>query len=249
MLQQAHPDAMASGPMHARAGRSDATTPLGLAGLCLVALALTWIVAELVPAVQARDSVTLYHFVLLSHPHVDQLANALLDMLDPAELVLWTLVLAAVALARRRSRVALAVVLVMALAPLSSEALKPLLAHRHAQIGTLHINAASWPSGHATAALALALCAVLVAPARLRPILSALGATFAAAVGCSLLILAWHMPSDVFGGYLLAALWMALAVATLRFAERRRPSAARSSGGSGGSRRIRAVRAGVPQGL
>ncbi len=78
--------------------------------------------------------------------------------------------LVAVALARERPRVALAVVLVMALAPLSSETLKPLLAHPHVQIGTLHIDAASWPSGHSTAALALALCAVLVAPARLRPL-------------------------------------------------------------------------------
>ena len=39
---------------------------------------------------------------------------------------------------------------------------------------------------------------------------------FALAVGCALLILAWHMPSDVLGGYLVAVLWMALAVAGLR---------------------------------
>ncbi len=35
------------------------------------------------------------------------------------------------------------------------------------------------------------------------------------AVGVALLILAWHMPSDVLGGYLLGALWIALAVAGL----------------------------------
>jgi membrane-associated phospholipid phosphatase len=52
-----------------------------------------------------------------------------------------------------------------------------------------------------------------------------LGAVFALMVGCALLILAWHMPSDVLGGYLTAALWMALAVAGLRAAERRWPSA------------------------
>ena len=32
------------------------------------------------------------------------------------------------------------------------------------------------------------------------------------------------MPSDVLGGYLVAALWMALAVAALRAGERVRPS-------------------------
>jgi membrane-associated phospholipid phosphatase len=33
------------------------------------------------------------------------------------------------------------------------------------------------------------------------------------------------MPSDVLGGYLMATLWAALAVAALRFAERRWPAA------------------------
>jgi membrane-associated phospholipid phosphatase len=216
---------MAAGPVKRPAARPGATAPLGFAGLLVAALALTWVVAELVPAGQARDSLALYHFVLLSRPHVDLLANELLRLLDLPGLVLWTVALVAVAFARGRPRVALAVALVMALAPLSSEALKPLLAHPHVPIGTLHINDASWPSGHSTAALALALCAVLVAPARLRLLVTALGAVFALAVGCSLLILAWHMPSDVLGGYLLAALWMALAVAGLRAAERRWPSA------------------------
>jgi len=244
------PQVVAPGALAPRAGRSGATVPLGLAGLCLVALALTWVLAELVPAAQVRDSVTLHDFALLSRPHVDQIANALLRLLDPPELVLWTLGLVAVALARRRRRVALAVALVMALAPLSAEALKPLLAHPHVPIGSLHIDAASWPSGHSTAALALVLCALLVAPTRLRPPLSALGAAFAASVGCSLLILAWHMPSDVIGGYLVAALWMALAVAGLRGAERRWPTAQGSPGRSGAGRReARAVRAGVPEGL
>ena len=115
--------------------------------------------------------------------------------------------------------------LVLSLAPLTAETLKPLLAHPHVQIGLAHIDAASWPSGHATAAAALVLCAVLVVPARLRPLVTGLGVAFAAAVGCSLLILAWHMPSDVLGGYLVASLWMALAVAALRATDRRRPAA------------------------
>ncbi len=148
-----------------------------------------------------------------------------LHLLDPLLFVCWGVALVAVALVRRRPRVALAVALVMALAPLTAEALKPLLAHPHMQISTISIVAASWPSGHSAAALALVLCAVLVAPACLRPLVTALGAAFALAVGCSLLILAWHMPSDVFGGYLVAGLWMALAVAGLRAAERRWPSA------------------------
>jgi len=222
--------------------------PLALAGLCVLALALTWVVTALIPSGQLTDSVALRDFVLLGRPRVDLLANALLHLLDPLPFACWGITLVTIAFARERPRLALAVVAVMTLAPLTSDALKPLLAHPHVQIGTLDINAASWPSGHSAAALALALSAVLVAPARIRPLVAGLGGAFAAAAGCSLLILAWHMPSDVLGGYLVAALWMALALAGLGAAERRWPSVRRSPRRSGALRSsVRAVGARVPQ--
>ena len=203
--------------------------------------------AELVPAAQVRDSAALHDFTLLSRPHVDMLARGLLHLLDPLPFTVGGVVLIAVALARGRPRVAFAVALVMALAPATSEALKPLLAHPHASVDTTHISQASWPSGHSTAALALALCAVLVAPARVRLAVAVLGGLFAVVVGVSLLILAWHLPSDVLGGYLVAALWTALALAGLRTVDRRWPSA-RSLRRSGGVwLGVRAVRARVPQ--
>ncbi|MGA2453254.1 MAG: phosphatase PAP2 family protein [Solirubrobacteraceae bacterium] len=205
-----------------------AWSALSLAGLCVVALALVWVIAELVPAAQFKDALALHDFTLLSRPRIDGPAGFLLHLLDPLPFVLWGAALVALAIARERPRVAVAVVAVMALAPLSSELLKPLLAHPHVQIGLVHIDAASWPSGHSTAALALALSAVLVAPARLRPLVACLGVAFALAVGCSLLILAWHMPSDVLGGYLVASFWTALAVAALRAADRRWPRRVRA---------------------
>jgi membrane-associated phospholipid phosphatase len=211
-----------------RAPRSQAAGPLGIAGLCLVALALIWVVAELVPAAHLRDALALRDFTLLSRPHIDTAANFLIHLLEPALFILWGAALVFIALARGRPRVALAVAAVMGLAPLTSETLKPLLAHPHARVGDVHIGPASWPSGHSTAALALVLCAVLVAPARLRLTVAAVGGVYAAAVGCALLILAWHMPSDVIGGYLVASLWMALAVAALRVADRRWPAHQRS---------------------
>jgi membrane-associated phospholipid phosphatase len=195
--------------------------PLRVAGLCALALTLTWVVAALVPATHVKDAVALYDLTLIGGPRLDDLMNGLLHLLDPALYTLWGVLLVAIALARRRLRVALTVGLVLSLAPLSAETLKPLLAHSHTRIGVSEIAAASWPSGHATAATALALCAVLVAPRRLRPLVAALGGTFAALVGVSLLILAWHLPSDVLGGYLLGALWMALALAGLRAADAR----------------------------
>ncbi len=228
--------------------RPNPAASLGLAGLCVVGLALTWVVADLVPAGQVKDSVALHHFVLLGRPLVDLLANDLLRLLDPALFVCWGAALVVVALVRKQPRLALAVLGVLALAPVTSDTLKPLLAHPHVQIGATYISAASWPSGHSAAALALALSAVLVAPARLRLLVAVLGGAFTVAVGCSLLILAWHMPSDVVGGYLVAALWMALALAGLGAAERRWPSVRRFPRGSGASRSgVGAVGARVPQ--
>ncbi len=183
-------------PIIGRDSRAGAPTALGIAAFCLLGLVVTWVVAELVPGGQVRDSVVLYDFELLSRPHVDLVANGLLDLLQPALFTCWGLILVTVALVRERPRVALAVALVLGLAPLSSEILKPLLAHPHVQIGGTHIGPASWPSGHATAALALVLCAVLVAPVRRRPLVLAIGAAFAVSVGCSLLILAWRRASD-----------------------------------------------------
>jgi membrane-associated phospholipid phosphatase len=214
-------------PRHATRKRMEppgAAGALGLAGLCVLALALVWVFAELVPAVQVKDAVALHDFTLLSRPRVDGVATFLLHLLEPLQFVLWGTALVAVAVARDRPRVALAVVAMMALAPLTAETLKPLLAHPHVSVDGVSVGPASWPSGHATAALALIYSAVLVAPARLRPLVAGIGAVFAAAVGCSLLILAWHMPSDVIGGYLVATLWAALAVAALRAANRRWPT-------------------------
>jgi membrane-associated phospholipid phosphatase len=202
---------------------------LAVAGACVAALAALWAVAELIPAVQLKDATTLYHFTTLGRPGLDSVAEFLLHLLDPALFILWGVALVAVAIAEERPRVALAVAVVLAFAPVSADLLKPLLAHKHDHVGGAVIGAASWPSGHSTAATALAMCAVRVSPRRLRRPVAAIGAIFVLAVGFSLLMLAWHMPSDVLGGILLSTLWMALAVAALRTSERLRPSRARSS--------------------
>jgi membrane-associated phospholipid phosphatase len=213
--------------------RAGASVAAGVAVLCVLGLVAVWVVAQFVPAVHLRDAVALRDFTLLSRPQVDSVANFLIRLLDPLLFTIWGVALVAVALARSRPRVAAAVATVMALAPFTAETLKPLLAHPHAQVGAVHIGPASWPSGHSTAALTVVLCAVLVTPPRLRPLVSVLGAVFALAVGCSLLILAWHMPSDVLGGYLVATLWIAIAVAVLRFADRHWPPGGQADSTSG----------------
>jgi membrane-associated phospholipid phosphatase len=201
--------------------------PLAVAGVCALAMAAVWAVAELIPAAHEKDATALYRFTTLSRPRLDSAAEFLLHLMSPTLFVLWGIALVAFALAEDRPRVALAVAAVLVLAPLSAELLKPLLAHPHDAVNGVRIGEKSWPSGHSTAATALAACAVLVAPARWRRAVAAIGVVFVAAVSFSLLLLAWHMPSDVVGGILLAALWIALALAALRAGERISPSARR----------------------
>jgi membrane-associated phospholipid phosphatase len=69
----------------------------------------------------------------------------------------------------------------------------------------VHVDPASWPSGHATAAMAIALAALIAAPVGLRAPVAAVGLIFAGIVGAAVVGLGWHFPSDVAGGYLVAA--------------------------------------------
>jgi energy-coupling factor transport system substrate-specific component len=210
---------------------------LRVAALCLLGMIGTWIVVVSIPAVRVHDASLLADLTRLDRPRLDGVGNRLLDLLNPFPFVIWGAALVAVAFVRRRPRVALAVALVLGLAPLTAELLKPLLAYPHVQAGWKLITAASWPSGHTTAATTLALCAVLVSPRVLRPSVAVLGVAFSLAVGVLLLVLAWHMPSDVLGGYLLATFWVSLAVAALGFCEQRWPSRSRHINGASDSAR------------
>jgi membrane-associated phospholipid phosphatase len=196
--------------------------PLLLAVGFLVAMAVVWSLAELVPAVRARDASALYHLTLLDRPSIESIGHHLLHLLEPVPYTLWAFMLVGIAVALGRVREAVVAAALLALGPGTAETLKPLLAHAHDAYGSVHVGPASWPSGHATAALTLACAASLIAPDRLKPLVAGVGAAFAAGIGLLLLILAWHMPSDVIGGYLVAGFWTALAVAALRWSARRR---------------------------
>lgn len=220
--------ALPGGRLLRTARRSATAAPLAVAGLCLAALVGVWALAVHVPAAQARDGALLRHFLSLSSLHVDHAAEMLVHTLNPLPFSFWAATLICVALARGRPRAALAAAAVMALAVVSSETLKPLLASEP----RFFVGPASWPSGHSTAAAALAVGAVLVAPDRWRPLVGLAGVVFAVTVGTALLMLGLHMPSDVLGGYLVVGLWTALAVAALRAAERRWPEQPRRAAAS-----------------
>ena len=206
----------------------DRRTTLALRGAAATAalLPLVYLAAVHLGPVHRLDAAILNGFTNLNGPRVGPLARDVATICDPDSFVWLAAALVVLALLRRRPRTAAAVAIVLLGANVTTQLLKPALASDRVSpllddVG--QVLPASWPSGHATASMSLALCAVLVAPARLRPWTAALGAVFAVAVTFSFLTLDWHYPSDVLGGFLVAATWTQLAVAALAAAQARWP--------------------------
>jgi membrane-associated phospholipid phosphatase len=186
------------------------------AALALGLLFVTWFLAFHVSAVERADVRILGGFTDLHRPKVHSIASFIAGLCNPNPYVYFAGAVVLLAFARKRPGVALVIAAILLGANVTTQLLKPLLASpRAVPEGIGQIAAAAWPSGHATAAMSLALCSVLAAPARLRPAVAALGAAFAVAVSYSFLTLNWHYPSDVFGGFLVATVWTLLGIAVL----------------------------------
>ncbi len=206
-----------------------ARTALIGAGAGVVLLLVIWYAAHYIAVVKRADVSILSGFAELHRPFLDRLTTFVARLCDPHPYVVLAAVPVLVALARRRPRVAVTVAAIMVLANETTQLLKPLLAGPRDPAPWIPINNASWPSGHATAAMSLALCAVIAVPARRRPVVAAAMSGFAIAVCYSFLELGWHYPSDVLGGFLIAATWTLLGVAALSAYEARRPRPVRDA--------------------
>ena len=183
--------------------------------LCAAGLVATVLAVRFLAPVQARDVLAFDSFRRLDGPTSSGPLRLIASVGDPLLYVVLGLTAAAVAWARGRQRIALAIPVLLLATGATTQVLKVVLDE-----GTL--KPGSFPSGHATAALPLALCAALAAPARLRPAVIAAGAGLAAAVSYAIVSLGWHSPSDILGGFLVAAtLTGAAGVVLLRGEERR----------------------------
>ncbi|HEU4974232.1 MAG TPA: phosphatase PAP2 family protein [Baekduia sp.] len=204
--------------------------PLALALAGVLLLAATGVLAKAVPWTRAGDQRTLKGFVSLPGPRLSPLLDHVAHLADPGPYALAGLVLALIALARGRWRSALVIPPLFVATGLTTEVLKHVLASpRYDEwLGARQIAEASWPSGHSTAAMTVALCAVLAVPPRLRPTAAALGGAFTVAVAFAILALGWHFPSDVLGGFLVAAVWVLLALSALAAVQRRWPTRLRA---------------------
>lgn len=199
-----------------------------IAAACAAAIGLIGLLALGVGAVHDGDAAVLHAFTSLDGPGIHRGFWLIAHLADPLPYALAGLILVGVALACGKGWRALAVVTLLLGTGGSTQVLKDIVADPRSQ-GWLDIHqfgptVAEWPSGHSTAAMTLALCAVLVAPPALRAATAVAGGLFAVGVGYAVLVLGWHFPSDVIGGFLMAGLWTALAVAALGPLEERAPS-------------------------
>jgi len=195
------------------------------AGACLVLLVLVWFGVAHVGFFQHADQSGFRQFSSLGyHGSIAWVTRHLVRAFEPNPYVYLVLAPLVVALLRGRPRVVLAIGAIILGANASTELLKHILADpRPASFFGYPPMSSSWPSGHSTAAMSLVLASVLAAPARLRPAVAALGAVLAIAVGYAMLAAGLHYPSDVLGGFLVAATWTLAAVGGLLAAEERWP--------------------------
>ena len=199
-------------------------TPFAACVACAVALGLLTLLALGFAAGRDVD-VRLFLRLAEGKPSGDTLADAIASLGDPLPMLALLTVACAIALLRGRPRSALAAVLIVVGANITTQLLKVLLAHPRVKLAISGdpFEPNTFPSGHTTAAASVAVAYAFVAPAALRNLALTLGAGFALAVGVSVVVIGWHYPSDVLGAYLVVACWGFAVLAAIRAIPPRRP--------------------------
>ena len=177
--------------------------------LALVA-AIVRIAAYAVGPVQRAD-VRLLEDADLPWGTAYRLAQALVSPFDPLPYALLVAAVVGAALLAGHRGAAVSGALLMVGACVTTQILKPLLSEHRPQAFDTRLPPDAWPSGHTTAAAALALAIVLVTPAGRRRPVALVAAVFVAAVGAALVALGRHYPSDLLGGLCVAGAWGVIA--------------------------------------
>lgn len=128
-------------------------------------------------------------------------ADAFLEVVSIGTLVLATLLVVGLAFARRRPRLALVAAVSIVASLVCTELLKMVILERPPLIGETLIVENSYPSGHTTVGMSIAVAVMLVAPRRAL-IGVAIGAGLVgAAFGVAVVAAGWHRPSDAVGAF------------------------------------------------
>lgn len=191
--------------------------PLASCLACAAGFAILAVLIHKSGSVEHLDAVLLGHFAERGS-RTDSVAAGVVLLGDLGALLPLLAVACGIALKRHRPWAALAALIAVTGANLTTQLFKVALAHPRFQalLGAEQIGANSFPSGHTTAIASIAVAFALVVPREWRPAVALIGAGAVAAVGCSVMALSWHYPSDVLGGILVAAGWGFAALAGLR---------------------------------
>jgi membrane-associated phospholipid phosphatase len=186
---------------------------LATAAVCVVLGAVVYLAAVHVHGVAVADLQTLRGFEGLPGK---QFSADLTKNFNPGPFVVIALALVAIAFVAGRRRAAVAAFITIAGASVSTQILKPLLSTPR-DFPELHYEPAiAFPSGHTTAVMSLSLALIMIAPARWRPLATAVGGLLTVATVFSILSLSSHYPSDIVGGLLMASAWACVASAAVR---------------------------------
>jgi hypothetical protein len=185
-----------------------------LVAACVAAVIVLYLVFVRTEHGQIIDNKPVRQRTVVDQDTLD-VANRVLETITFSSLALAAGALVFVALIRERLLLAFAVGTAILGANVTSELLKRVVLERPALIDTARAYANTYPSGHATVAMSLAVGAVLVVPRRMRAAAAVAGGAYAAAVSSAILVTARHRPSDVAAAAFVAVGWGAAVAAVL----------------------------------
>ena len=189
---------------------------LAIAVLAAVLLCGVYLAAVHTHWGQRLDATAVEGSSRVDRPRVERATEQLLTTVTIGSVALVGGGIVLVALGRGRFHLAVAAGLVVFGSDVSAELLKRVLLTRPDLTGPgPHGLANTFPSGHTTVAMSLALAAVLVTPRRARSLVALLGAAYAIGIGEAVLVSGWHRPSDAIGSYLLVMVWATLTASWL----------------------------------
>ncbi len=188
-----------------------------LVGLAFGAVALLVVVYGV--AVRTRwgqllDTTALRGRQVLSE-HDVRIAQSLHTKVDIATVAILGGAALAVAFLRGRRRLALSVVVLCTGSLATTEILKRVLGRPRLSVVDSLKPVGTYPSGHTTIAMSIAVAAMFVVPRHSRSAMGLVGGIFAGSIGCSLLVTGSHRPSDIIGAAFVVTAWAATTAAFL----------------------------------
>ncbi len=185
-----------------------------LALLCAVALVALYVLAVQTAWGQRLDGAALSGRIF-GRPRVREVTYGVLRTISMSSLAFLGGAVVVIALSRGRTRRALAAVVLIAGANLTTQVLKLHVLPRPDLVRGPLESKPTFPSGHATVAMSLAVALVVVVGRRHRIAAAVAGTGYAAVIGGATLTAGWHRPSDVIGAFLVVVAWASLATAVL----------------------------------